>query len=397
MHKFAFVMDQQVGLRTQALNFERVVGDDPHIDGLWIPVTYEQDDSLFHKLAVLPKGVAGTLNGVRQIRAKLGIDTRLDGVLWATWAAKSVPDLVAQRPAYLVMDMTPVQMQAMGEMYGYSRARAQFLGMWKRRMSTWLYRSATHIFPWNNWVASSLMEDYGVPHWKITPISPGVDTTLYRPDSAARPDDGVVRILFVGGDFARKGGDMLARWCETAGVKKKWEVHIVTRDCVGDIPGAIIHHGVQNNSCELVELYRRCDVFALPTHADSYSLVALEAMASGLPVVISRVGGIPEIVNDGRTGYLVDPGDFAAFREALDRLVNNPGLRAEMGIAARKRAVAEFDCRVNIGRILEAMKAGPELAVRPRKRRHAPNPVPAGMLDDDYDDVPAIRGMPALE
>ena len=69
----------------------------------------------------------------------------------------------------------------------------------------------------------------------------------------------------------------------------------------------------------------------------------LEAMAAGLPVVASAVGGIPEIVRDGETGLLVPPGDADALAAALGRLLDDDGLRRRLGAAGRERALDEFD------------------------------------------------------
>jgi glycosyltransferase involved in cell wall biosynthesis len=357
MFRFAFILDQQVGLRTQALNFERVVGDDPSVEATWVPVRYAARGGPLARLPGLPSEFKGTLRGIREIRDGLGNARRFQAALWATWAAKSVPDLVAAAPAFVVMDMTPVQMEAMGERYGYTRARARFMGGWKRRATQRLYRQATHLFPWNDWVAASLRDDYGVPAEKVTPISPGVDVELYRSDPAAKPGDGVVRLLFVGGDFERKGGDLLLRWARETRIMIPWELHIATRDEVPDTPRVVVHRNLPNNSPELIRLYQQSDVFVLPTRADCYSLVAMEAMAAGLPTVISRLGGIPDIVQEGQTGYLIDSDDYAALAAHLDRLTADPGLRQTLGNAAHRRACAHFNCRINLQRVLDAMKA----------------------------------------
>lgn len=358
MYEIAFVMDQQVGLRTQALNFEHVVGKDASIKATWVPVRYEADAGLLARLPGVPSGIKGSLRGIREIRTGLGDGRRFDAVLWATWAAKSVPDLVAAAPSFLVMDMTPVQMEAMGAQYGYTSARARFLGGWKRRATEYLYRQATALFPWNDWVANSLRADYGVPPRKIMPLSPGVNVGLYHEAAHAKPDDGVVRLLFVGGDFKRKGGDLLLRWARETRVKIPWELHIVTRDEVPETPGVIVHHNLPNNSAELVNLYRRSDMLVLPTRADCYSLVAMEAMASGLPVLISPLGGIPEIVKEGETGYLIGVDDYTSLTTHLERLMMDPSLRQRLGAASRRRACTDFDCNANIERILDALKAG---------------------------------------
>ncbi len=68
----------------------------------------------------------------------------------------------------------------------------------------------------------------------------------------------------------------------------------------------------------------------------------LEAMASGVPVVATRVGGNPELVNDGTTGLLFSPGDVSSLSAKLARLANDPSLRQRLGESARARALTEF-------------------------------------------------------
>jgi glycosyltransferase involved in cell wall biosynthesis len=88
---------------------------------------------------------------------------------------------------------------------------------------------------------------------------------------------------------------------------------------------------------ELARLYARAAVVVVPSHREGLPLSVLEAMAHGRPVVASAVGGIPELVVDGVTGFLVQPGDVAALRAALERLLADPVLRRRMGRAGRRR------------------------------------------------------------
>ena len=354
-YQFAFVLDQQVGLKTQALNWACAAGEDPAVRSTWVPVCYEADGGLLSRLPGVPSGIKGSLRGIAEIKAGLG-QTRFDAVLWGTWAAKSVLPLVSASPAFLVMDMTPVQMEAMGALYGYGSARAKLGAALKRRATEKLYAQSRHLFPWNEWVARSLRDDYGVPSEKITAISPGVDQTLLRPDLSVRAGDGVVRLLFVGGDFHRKGGDLLLRWAKETRVKTPWELHLVTRDAVPETPGVFLHHNITNNSPELVRLYQSSDLFVLPTRADCYSLVAMEAMSCGLPVVISDLGGIGEIITPGETGILLEPGEYEGLASALDALTQNADRRQALGASALAHAQTHFNCRVNLGRILAMMK-----------------------------------------
>ena len=75
----------------------------------------------------------------------------------------------------------------------------------------------------------------------------------------------------------------------------------------------------------------------LPSHAEGMANALLEAMACGLPVVATRVGAAPSMVTDGESGLLVDASDVEGLAGALDRLINDPQLRARSGAAARQR------------------------------------------------------------
>jgi glycosyltransferase involved in cell wall biosynthesis len=92
----------------------------------------------------------------------------------------------------------------------------------------------------------------------------------------------------------------------------------------------------------LAQLFSSWQVFALPSLEEGFGISALEAMAAGLPVVASRVGGIPELVLDGITGCLVPAGDPAAIAAALSGLLADPQRRREMGRKGRERVKTKF-------------------------------------------------------
>lgn len=91
------------------------------------------------------------------------------------------------------------------------------------------------------------------------------------------------------------------------------------------------------------QLMSVADLLLLPSQTESFGLVALEAMASGAVVIASRVGGIPEVVLEGETGYLCPVGDIAAMTEAALQVLDNPERRNQMGRAARQRATEHFN------------------------------------------------------
>jgi glycosyltransferase involved in cell wall biosynthesis len=93
---------------------------------------------------------------------------------------------------------------------------------------------------------------------------------------------------------------------------------------------------------ELGGLYSRAAVVACPSHREGFGVAALEAMAHGRPVVAGAVGGLLDLVVNGETGILVEPGNVPALRAALDRLLEDPELRRRMGEAGRARAAERF-------------------------------------------------------
>lgn len=89
------------------------------------------------------------------------------------------------------------------------------------------------------------------------------------------------------------------------------------------------------SGAELAAAYASADVFAFPSTTETLGLVALESMASGVPVVGARAGGIPFVIDDGATGFLAEPGDVPGWVERLSRVLADGGLRSRMSAAAR--------------------------------------------------------------
>jgi glycosyltransferase involved in cell wall biosynthesis len=88
--------------------------------------------------------------------------------------------------------------------------------------------------------------------------------------------------------------------------------------------------------------YAKADLLVLPSRMESFGLVLVEAMACGLPVVATRVGGIPEVVEDGVTGLLVPPNDPEALAEGINSLLEDPDRMKAMGARGRERAKEHF-------------------------------------------------------
>jgi glycosyltransferase involved in cell wall biosynthesis len=93
---------------------------------------------------------------------------------------------------------------------------------------------------------------------------------------------------------------------------------------------------------QVVPLLSASDLFLMPSAQESFGLAALEAMSCGVPVIASRVGGVPELVEDGVTGFLCAPEDLAGMASAAVRLLTDANLHRQVTIAARTRAVECF-------------------------------------------------------
>jgi glycosyltransferase involved in cell wall biosynthesis len=107
----------------------------------------------------------------------------------------------------------------------------------------------------------------------------------------------------------------------------------------------------------LPEFYRDADLFVLPSVLEAFGMPLAEALAAGVPAVASRTGGIVDIVEDGVTGLLVEPGDADALAHAIERMLDDSDLRSMVGEAGRLKAAAQFDWSV-VATSLEAQLRG---------------------------------------
>ena len=112
----------------------------------------------------------------------------------------------------------------------------------------------------------------------------------------------------------------------------------------------------QNDPSEVAKYYQAADIYLQASHADTFPNVVLEALACGTPVIATRVGGIPEQIVDGETGFLVSPGNSREMAEKIEIFVDNPTLLKKMGYSAGKYVRVQFDLNIMVNQYLEWYK-----------------------------------------
>jgi glycosyltransferase involved in cell wall biosynthesis len=283
----------------------------------------------------------------------LFIHTQVPAVLAAGWMHR-IPTIVS-------VDATPLQYDELGDSYGHEQG-SPAVEQWKWRANRACFERAAHLVSWSQWAKDGIVDGYGVAAEKVTVVPPGVTPSLWNRVGARVASDEPVRVLFVGTDLVRKGGDVLidaflALRAELADHGPDVELHLVTKTAVASYPGVHVHQGLGPNSPALVELYHRSDVFCLPTRGDCLPMVLSEAGAAGLPLVSTAVAGIPEIVRDGETGLVIGIDDRPGLVKALRLLVEDPELRLRLGAGARRHVDDHYDAAKNTHRLVELLVA----------------------------------------
>jgi alpha-maltose-1-phosphate synthase len=233
-------------------------------------------------------------------------------------------------------------------------------------LSSWCERvameSAAAVIAVSDGMRADILSVYpAVAPDRVHVIRNGIDTVQYAPDPGtdvlehygidpARPS-----VVFVGRVTRQKGLPVLLRAAERLDPAAQLVLcagQADTPDLAAEVAGlaghlratrpGIIWIPAMLAKTEVIQILSHATVFACPSLYEPLGIVNLEAMACGAAVVGSRVGGIPEVVAEGRTGLLVPPGDPDALAAALNALITDPGRAAALGRAGRERAVAEF-------------------------------------------------------
>ena len=218
--------------------------------------------------------------------------------------------------------------------------------------------NANKIIVFSKYSKRNINLKYGIKNNNIKVVYYGVDPRFFdtKIDNSQKNN-----LLFCGRLVEQKGLDILLKTLSNLrrhykdltlnvigdGQYKKSYIQLAQKLGVEDI---VNFHGYVHLP-NLVEYYKRANIFVLPSRSESFGIVLAEAMACGLPIVATNVGAIPEVVKNGETGILVKPEDPSSLSIAISKLLDNPKRRKKMGKRGIKTAKEKFNWDINIKKI----------------------------------------------
>ena len=211
-------------------------------------------------------------------------------------------------------------------------------------LETRLYRNARYVFTGGAYVKDHLAADYGVRPECIHAVGGGA-----HPDYVRNAVEEVAtlwshQMVFVGWDFGMKGGpDLLTAFRLARAERPELRLVVVGPDAAQQVdePGVTWLGSVRARR-ELIRIYRESDLFVMPSLRDSFGFVFLEAMTQGVPCIGTDLNAMPEIIQDGVTGYIVPPRDPEGLAAAILRFYKDPENRYRMGMASRQHVLDSY-------------------------------------------------------
>jgi glycosyltransferase involved in cell wall biosynthesis len=195
-----------------------------------------------------------------------------------------------------------------------------------------------------------IASDFGVSPEQLHVVPLGVDTRLFKPGRQPRKGGRIIAIASA--DTPLKGIGTLLHAVARLRVERDLELQLVakaepngpTHKLIAELGiSDIVHITSRLSDDELAALFASAEVACIPSLYEGFSLPAVEAMASGTPIVASRAGALPEVVGtDGACAQLVTPADVDELTGALGHLLDSPEKRGKLGAAGRRRALEVF-------------------------------------------------------
>lgn len=193
---------------------------------------------------------------------------------------------------------------------------------------------------------------------KISVIPSSIHTQHYElQNNKNTRDDGILQILFLGGaDPFRKGVNDLLKAAQIICTHYPSIKFIISGGSEKSIkqttkivmPIERVEFVGWLSEQEKIELLHSVDIFVLPSYHEGLPYAIIEAMASGLPIVASSVGGIPDVIRNGENGFLIEPGDIQGLVYYLETLIKDSNLRESIGVKNHLYAITEYSVDTNL-------------------------------------------------
>ena len=356
-YRLGFVFDYELGHITHQKNLDRYIAEDQSVRPEWILVPPRTGD----RWDRTPK-IKNHLPLRQSLRARPAIRkahklSPLDGVYCHTQVTAMLGTGLPRRvPLVISLDATPIDFAKLGAYHAGGKPIDSRAGGLKFRWGQWALRRASALVTFSAWCKRSLVKDYVIEESRVAVIPPGVDLDAWKPASKAPLENRRARLLFVGGAFGRKGGNLVLE-AFTQGLSESCELDIVSNDAPeSSHPRVRVHRGMTPGSPELRALFDQADLFLFPSLGDCTPWATVEATASGLPVIATPAGGVPEQIEDGVNGLMVPPGNAAAIIAAVKAVIEDTTKRLAMGRAGRLRAEQWFDAKRNYRSLVSLLK-----------------------------------------
>lgn len=211
---------------------------------------------------------------------------------------------------------------------------------WVESLERRVLAGACKVIAISKYTERSMHEIYGTKRTDVIPI--GIDLEKFSPSWRSAPHQ-PFRLLYVGNWSARKGADLLAPIMKALG--SGFELWLLAGLRGKELSG--LGENVRQipripDAAAMVALYRECDALLFPSRLEGFGLVAQEAQACGIPVIVSNSSALPEIIRDGETGFLCEQDNVLDFAAAARSLAENAERWRTMAWAARSYADANF-------------------------------------------------------
>lgn len=299
---------------------------------------------------------------VRSGRAQRAVNAHPRGApviqIGATFDSAPPPET----PLYFYCDANAAQGARGGEYSSVtSLSRAELAAMIERERQA--YRRATGIFTISECLRQSFIVDFGVSPERVVCVHAG--SNLRRVPSeqqvARFRKHEAPTILFIGRQFHRKGGEVLLRafaWVRERIPDAKLLIAGSAPD-VGDLSGVEVLGPIDPDATgagSLEALYASADLFCMPSLYEPFGIVFVEAMLHGVPCIGTNAWAMPEIIDEGETGWLVPVSETQALADRLLAALQDRDRLRHMGAEARRRASARFSWELTVRRMLDYME-----------------------------------------